>query len=446
MGVEYLSYSVPAGTYSRFDNNNGSNVQLKITYADPVDPNGYHAISDIGGTYIAIIPQADGTTVTQAHNVTGIGTPDGSDNLLYIGSANPFVTGNGINFTIDGNVSNVNDGSGNIDFYNISSSMPFAYSENNNSGFGTANATKSTMACYCTGTLIRIVRHGAEIDTAVEDLCIGDHAVTASGAHRPIKWIGTRSYAGRFVNSNPDALPICFKVGSLGDGVPSRDLWVSPKHAMFLDGCLIPAEHLVNGATIVKAQRVEAVTYWHVELDSHDVLLTEGAPSESFVDDNSRGMFHNAHTFAELYPDALRRDAIYCAPRVENGYVLEAVRRRLAIRAGLHVPTERSFGELRGYVDGCDGTAVWGWAQDLAYPDAPVCLDVLVDGTAVGLVLAGLFRADLAQAGIGDGCHAFRFTLPSPLSPAGSHVVTVRPAADGKVVGRADAVPKRKAA
>ena len=71
----------------------------------------------------------------------------------------------------------------------------------------------------------------------------------------------------------------------------------------------------------------------HVELDTHDVLLAEGAPSESYLDDDSRGMFHNAHEFAVLYPDAPGSDG-FCARRVEQGVELEAIRRRLAVVAG----------------------------------------------------------------------------------------------------------------
>ncbi|XYD08370.1 Hint domain-containing protein [Methylobacterium sp. NMS12] len=125
--------------------------------------------------------------------------------------------------------------------------------------------------CYCTGT--RILSDRGEV--AVEALQIGDRVVTVSGAVRPIRWIGTRSFIGRFANTNPAVLPVCVKAGAIADGVPSRDLWVSPDHALYLDDVLIPAEALVNGATIVKAERVESVTYWHVELDSHDVLLAE---------------------------------------------------------------------------------------------------------------------------------------------------------------------------
>src|SRR6202012_5906089 len=118
-----------------------------------------------------------------------------------------------------------------------------------------------------------------------------------SGAMRPIKWIGRRGYAGRFVLGREDVLPVCIKAGSLGENVPRRDLWISPHHAMFLEGVLIEARDLVNGVTIVQPMGAGDVEYVHVELDSHDVILAEGAPSETFVDDDSRTMFNNASEY-----------------------------------------------------------------------------------------------------------------------------------------------------
>jgi hypothetical protein len=60
------------------------------------------------------------------------------------------------------------------------------------------------------------------------------------------------------------------------------------------------------------------------------VIYAEGAESESFVDDDSRGMFHNAAEYAALYPDAMRRDARYCAPLVKDGAEVARVWQRLA--------------------------------------------------------------------------------------------------------------------
>ena len=187
------------------------------------------------------------------------------------------------------------------------------------------NDTLVTVACYVVGTAILTDRG----DVPVEALEAGNRVVTAAGACRAIRWIGTRSYVGRFLTINPNVQPIRFRAGSLGDGLPRRDLLVSPEHAMFIGGLLIPARCLMNGSTITQERGLERVDYFHVELDSHDVILAEGAPSESFIDDDSRGMFHNATKFAALYPNTPRSDG-FCAPRVEQGPELEAIRRRLA--------------------------------------------------------------------------------------------------------------------
>ena len=187
-------------------------------------------------------------------------------------------------------------------------------------------------ACYVTGTRILAVRDGIVGGIVVEDLREGDLAVTASGAHRSIRWIGQRAYSGIFANRNPDLLPVRFAAGSLGDNVPSRDLCVSPKHAMVLDGMLVPAEHLVNGTSITRTRRVESLEYFHVELDSHDVLLAEGAESESYVEDGNRQFFHNAAAYRAANPGAEILEAAYCLPRLENGFALETIRQRLALR------------------------------------------------------------------------------------------------------------------
>ncbi len=184
---------------------------------------------------------------------------------------------------------------------------------------------QTDMACYRGGTSIET----ASGSTSVERLRIGDEVRTFSGALRPIRWLGRRSFDRQALAANSAAGPILFRSKSLGYGLPLRDLWVSPKHAMYLDGVLIPAECLTNGRTIVRDVSVTRVEYFHIELDTHDVILAEGAPSETFVDDESREMFENAPEYAALYPGIVRQRARFCAPRVEEGYELEAVRRRL---------------------------------------------------------------------------------------------------------------------
>lgn len=185
--------------------------------------------------------------------------------------------------------------------------------------------------CYAAGTRIRVWRDGGEQDVAVEHLVIGDLAVTASSAHRPIRWIGRRSYSGVFTRRNPDFLPVRFAAGSIADNTPVRDLCVSPRHAMLLDGLLVPAEALVNGMSITKAGIPDRIDYFHVELDSHDILIAESALSESYVEDDNRGFFHNAADHVDA--GMLSPPAVYCLPRVEEGHALEAIRQRLTARA-----------------------------------------------------------------------------------------------------------------
>jgi hypothetical protein len=169
---------------------------------------------------------------------------------------------------------------------------------------------------------------------AVETLAICDKVMTAQGVARPIRWIGRRSYSGRFARGN-HVLPICIKAGALEEDLPRRDLWISPNHAMFLHGALIEAQDLVNGVSIVQADSIERLDYFHIELETHDIIVAEGALSESFVDDDSRGMFQNVHEFQALYPNERARPDPYCAPRVAFGARVEAARRQIARRAGI---------------------------------------------------------------------------------------------------------------
>ncbi len=196
---------------------------------------------------------------------------------------------------------------------------------------GIAFAPTPSLACYCRGTLIRTARG----DVAVEDLAIGDEVVTLGGSAKPVRWLGQRCYDGRFISGQRHMLPVRIRAGALGDGLPRRDLHVSPEHAMFLDGLLIPAGALVNGVSITQPSRVEAVHYFHVELETHEVILAEGAWSESYVEDDNRGVFHNAHEHAALYPLHHGVEPTYCAPRHDHGEALEAVRRRLDRHVGV---------------------------------------------------------------------------------------------------------------
>jgi hypothetical protein len=195
-------------------------------------------------------------------------------------------------------------------------------------------------------------------------------------------------------------------------------------------GVLVEAKDLINRVSIVQAEQVDEIEYFHIELDSHDVIIAEGALSETFVDDDGRAMFHNAHEYAALYGEDVGHEACYCAPRLEIGYEVEMVRRKLALRAGLVDAQHGDAGALHGHLDVASPQLIEGWAQNLDHPQAPVRLDIYAGGKLIGQTLANRYRRDLEAAGLGSGRHGFRFTVPDGLMlPPGT--VEVRRSLDG---------------
>lgn len=177
--------------------------------------------------------------------------------------------------------------------------------------------------CFCAGTLIAT----PDGDVPVERLSVGDHALTLRGEARPIVWIGTgKVMVARGRRSA--ATPVIVRKGVLADNVPHRDLHVTKGHSLYLDDVLIPVEFLVNHRTILWDDWAQEVTIYHVELATHDVLLANGAPAESYRDDGNRWLFQNANAGWSLPPQPP------CAPVLTGGDVVDAVWRRLLQRSG----------------------------------------------------------------------------------------------------------------
>ena len=180
---------------------------------------------------------------------------------------------------------------------------------------------ENVYACFQRGTRITT----PEGSTAVEDLAIGDLVMNLDGVARPVKWIGRRSFQRRFVGAGSEASPVLIKAGALGPYGPAQDLTLSAKHAMFFDGVFVRAEDLINGDTIVRDRELQLIEYFHVELDSHDVIFANGAPTETYSNHNSRRMFANWQEYVDLYgsEDAVQPDANGEFPRtwplVESG-------------------------------------------------------------------------------------------------------------------------------
>jgi hypothetical protein len=149
-------------------------------------------------------------------------------------------------------------------------------------------------ACFAAGT--RIATPAGEVP--VETLRAGDRVILARGGTAPVIWLGHRHIDCGAQGVPSLVQPVCIRAGALAAGLPARDLWLSPDHAVHVDGALIPARHLVNGRSVVQLT-VDSVTYFHVELPRHEVILAEGLAVESYLDTGNRSAFANAAQTAE---------------------------------------------------------------------------------------------------------------------------------------------------
>jgi hypothetical protein len=194
--------------------------------------------------------------------------------------------------------------------------------------------------CYAAGTRILT----AEGEVPVEQLIPGDLLVTIDRGSRtlqPIKWIGERRL-DLAAHPRPDlAAPVRIRKDAFSEGIPTRDLLLSPEHCVFVDGKLVPVRLLVNNMTIVQDCHTRRVHYYHVEMPRHSLLLAEGLPAESYLDTGNRAFFSNAGLALILHPEfhvnaglkCWELDA--CAPLAVGPAAVEPVWCELANRAEL---------------------------------------------------------------------------------------------------------------
>ena len=132
--------------------------------------------------------------------------------------------------------------------------------------------------CFVRGTAIQT----ANGEVAVENLSAGDLLVVTQGGLRPIVWIGHRTVGYRTRHRSPhEVYPVRVAAHAFGEGLPRRDLWLSPGHNVAAEGVIMPIAALINDRSVAQVKR-DKVEYWHVELDAHDILLAEGLPAKSF--------------------------------------------------------------------------------------------------------------------------------------------------------------------
>jgi hypothetical protein len=201
---------------------------------------------------------------------------------------------------------------------------------------GAPDVSHTGNPCFASGSHILTTRG----EIAVEALVVGDLCPVMLGRRlAPVRWIGRRQVACGGHANPAEVMPVRIRAGAFGPDQPRRDLLLSPEHAVFVDDVLIPVRHLINDVSIVQALVAE-ITYWHVELDCHEVLLAEGLTVESYLEAGSRAAFDT------VPPEGVNAVAA-CAELIEHGARLEAVRARLAERIGVAAKRVQDFWLIR---------------------------------------------------------------------------------------------------
>ncbi len=257
------------------------------------------------------------TSATPSNVISGFGARDVIDfKSIPFAAATPVVAGDTVTVTLGADVETLQIAGAGADRFSVTSAAD--------------GSAELSAACFRAGT--RLAGEAGEV--RVEAIRAGDRLVTAGGRVAKVVWVGHREVRCDRHPRPWDIWPVRVAAGAFGPGRPRADLFLSPDHAVFMDGALIPIRYLMNGRTI-RQEPCSKVTYWHVELDCHDTLLAEGLPCESYLDTGNRGAFANGGRVVARTPDFALRvwDAEACAPLVRDGAALVAAKRHLLRRA-----------------------------------------------------------------------------------------------------------------
>ena len=256
----------------------------------------------------------DGDSATGGANFAQ-GGPDPAFGTLVINLNGTFT------YTFDRDDVDANGGNQTIEFTVIG-----------NYGGGSATDTDTVqvvITCFVSDTII--ATPGGAV--AVQNLAIGDTVRTADGRDVPVKWVGRQTVSTRFGPAER-LMPVRFAAGSLGGGLPHTDLTVTADHGMLVDGVICHAGALVNGTTITRvplAEMGETYTVYHIETEEHEIILANGAPAETFIDNVSRRVFDNYAEFEALCGDVPEMEELPYPRAMSARQVPSKVKSRLSL-------------------------------------------------------------------------------------------------------------------
>lgn len=261
----------------------------------------------------------DGQTFEDGDFVDGGFSVNG--NLLYVGT----IEHGGETFVVVEDVNNPNT-------YYLYSSQPIQDPSQYPSSFDTDDIdTGPFTVCFAAGTLINTTE-GAR---PVEALTTDDHVLTAAGDAVPVLWIGRQTVMTAFGPAER-LLPIRIAAGALDEGVPLRDLTITADHALLVDGVLVHAGALVGLPGISRvplSEMGDSYIVYHIETDAHEIVLAEGAPAETFIDNVSRRVFDNYAEFEALFGDVPEMQELDFPRAMSARQVPERIRVKLLARS-----------------------------------------------------------------------------------------------------------------
>lgn len=180
------------------------------------------------------------------------------------------------------------------------------------------------MPCFTTGTLILAERG----EIAVERLVPGDVALTRDNSWQMVRWIGRRTIAPEDLQVQPNFAPVLIGRGALGDGMPQRDMMVSPQHRVVMTGPrakLLFGEHevLVSAAQMLGQPGVsratpDGISYFQIMFDQHELIRADGCWCESFQPADLKragGDDAQRNELLALFPDLQAPSLQYLAAR-----------------------------------------------------------------------------------------------------------------------------------
>ena len=306
--------------YGGYAPNVPDSVNIPDTAGDPLPNNGRDSINGgLGNDTIFGMDDEDTIDGGQGNDLIDGGVDDdlirgnvgndtitggqGVDTMSGGNDRDTFVVGSGANAI--GDVINGNEGGDDFDTLDLRGSGPFSivYAADNpengvitfrdpttNAASGTLTFTniENVIPCFTPGTMIATPRG----EVAAEYLKAGDKIITRDNGIQEIRWVGQKAMGWRDLHVNPHLKPVLIRQGSLGNGLPERDMLVSPNHrvlvandrtALYFDEheVLVAAKHLVSSAGIAAVDSV-GTTYIHFMFDRHEVVLSNGAWTESF--------------------------------------------------------------------------------------------------------------------------------------------------------------------